>query len=98
MRVATPIQTDNGEVQSIIGTHDLAVTFCRSSHGQTRSPHCQCVEKLTSCNHRCSFSRIFNAPLSASESTEGLTLLLFDFGGMMRGIRALVLHHGLSAL
>ena len=51
MSVAAPIQTDNSEVEAIVGAEDLAVTLRRSSNGQARRPDCKCVEKLTSFNH-----------------------------------------------
>src|ERR1035441_6718300 len=51
MSIGAPIKTDNSKVEAIIGAEDLAITLCRSFHGQPRRAHCQCIEKLTSRNH-----------------------------------------------
>ena len=51
MSVCSAIQTDDRKVQTIVGTKDLAVAFCRRSHRQTRRPNYQCIQKLTPCNH-----------------------------------------------
>ena len=51
MSVGTPVQTDNGKVEAIVGAEDLAIAFCRSSHRQARRSNCKRIEKLTSSNH-----------------------------------------------
>ena len=41
MSVATAIQTDDGKVQAIVGTQDLAIAFCRRSHRPGPPPQLQ---------------------------------------------------------
>src|SRR5271155_4330960 len=51
MSVTPPVQANHCKVEAIIRAHDLPITFCCSSHGQSGRAHCECVEKFTSCNH-----------------------------------------------
>ena len=51
MSVGAPVQADDGKVQAIVGTEDLAIALGRRSHGQARRPNRKRIEKLTSSNH-----------------------------------------------
>jgi hypothetical protein len=49
--VGAAVQTDDGKVESIIRSKNLAIALCRSSHGQSRRAHSKGIEKLASRNH-----------------------------------------------
>src|ERR1700691_3759549 len=51
MGVGAAIKTDNGKVEAVIRTKDLAITICSTCNGYARRAGGKCIEKLTSCNH-----------------------------------------------
>src|SRR5258708_31251152 len=51
MSISAAIQSNHREVEAVIRTKNLAVAFCRGSHGQPGRAHGKCIEKFTSCNH-----------------------------------------------
>src|SRR5207247_9243489 len=52
MSVPAPIQPDHRKVEPFLAAHNPLRPFRRRSHGQPRRSHRQCIQKLTSCNHR----------------------------------------------
>src|ERR1035437_9762733 len=49
--VGAAVKTDDGKVESIILSKNLAIALCRGPHGQSRRAHGKCIEKLASRNH-----------------------------------------------
>src|SRR6266853_3440959 len=58
MSVPAPVQPDHRKVEPVVGAHDSPITLRRISDRHSRCTYCQCIQKLTSCNHFLSFSRM----------------------------------------
>src|SRR6202043_4103828 len=51
MRIGTPVQPDDGEVEAIVGAENLTIALGGGADGQTCRACCESVEEVTSCNH-----------------------------------------------
>src|SRR5712664_691433 len=67
MRVPAPVQPDHRKVEPVVGAHDSRITLRRISDRQSRCTYCQCIQKLTSCNHFLSFLRMVVEALTAPQ-------------------------------
>src|SRR5258708_39570523 len=58
MSVPAPVALDHRKVERFFTPPDPRVTPPVISDRQSRCTYCQCIQKLTSCNHFLSFSRM----------------------------------------
>ena len=51
MSIAAAVETDDGEVEAVVGAQNLGVAFCGAADGEPGGPHCHGVQKFATSDH-----------------------------------------------
>ncbi len=83
MRVGAAVEANHGEVEALVGAHDLPVALCGVADSEAGCAHSKCVEKFPSRDHLFSYSSIERGP----RTFRNLSMLIRPSAGVRAGFR-----------